>query len=215
MRLKLISCDIFEREVKAAAARSNNHIEFEFLSKSPHQLSDSDKVEYVQAAVDRAPRTTFHAVLLLTGSCKDGMAGLRAGSIPLVLPRARDCISLVLRPPATKPSQPLAQAHQAMAGSLRSRHVPGRNVRDHGPTWSLPQPPKLEEARKPALLGHTWKWRQQFGRPVARSSRRQTSSVLELLVNGYWNYTDFLVVAPRWRVVINDEGTLAAEECTS
>lgn len=210
MRLKLISCDIFEREVKAAAARSNNHIEFEFLSKAPHQLSDCDKVESVQAAINRAPRTKFHAVLLLTGSCKDGLGGLRARSIPLVLPRARDCISLVLQRPAPKPHRPLEQVHKATVGSVRSRRVSGR-----GQTWSPPAPPKLEGARMPALPGQTWTWRQQFGPSVARSSGRQTCSVLELLVNGYWNYTDFLVVAPRWRVVINDEGTLAAEECTS
>jgi hypothetical protein len=34
-----------------------------------------------------------------------------------------------------------------------------------------------------------------------------------MLVDGYWNYKDFLVVPQGWRVVVtDDDGTIAAEK---
>jgi hypothetical protein len=36
------------------------------------------------------------------------------------------------------------------------------------------------------------------------------------LVEGYWNYADFLVVPPGWHVVVQDpQGTIAAQELGS
>jgi hypothetical protein len=63
-------------------------------------------------------------------------------------------------------------------------------------------------------------WRQSFARKpasVARNGRKSAAipgqSLLEMLLGGYWNHTDFLVVAPGWRIVVNhDEGTINSEE---
>lgn len=216
MRLKLISCDIFEREVKAAAARSSNQIELEFLPKALHQLSDREKVRSLQGLICRAHRRKFHAVLLVTGSCKEGLAGLRAGSIPLVVPRAKDCISLMLQRPKPALPRPLEQA-QAAVGSARSRQSPPQDGRTHAPVWAPPAPPRLDAIRMPFPV-ETWNWRERF-RPLSSPDncpgecrRNQTCSTLELLVNGYWNYTEFLVVAPRWRVIIGQDGAISAKE---
>ena len=54
MRLKLISCEIFYREVCAAVARSVNQVDVEFLPKG---LGDAIKAALVDRPDDSAPIT--------------------------------------------------------------------------------------------------------------------------------------------------------------
>lgn len=96
MRLKLIACEIFYRELCAAVARSINQVDVEFLPKGLHDIGQagmSAKLREVLAAVDESK---YDAVLLGYALCSNGLVGLKAGKIPLVLPRAHDCISLFL-----------------------------------------------------------------------------------------------------------------------
>jgi hypothetical protein len=96
MRLKLISCEIFYREMCAAVARSHNPVDLEFLSKGLHDIGSAKMLRRVQEAVDRVDTSKYAAVLLGYGLCNNGLAGLTARAIPLVVPRAHDCITLFL-----------------------------------------------------------------------------------------------------------------------
>lgn len=94
MLLKLISCEIFYREVCAAAARSPHTIDIEFLPKGLHDIGSVLMLERLQAVLDRVDGSRYQAVLFGYGLCNNGIAGLAARSIPLVVPRAHDCIAL-------------------------------------------------------------------------------------------------------------------------
>ena len=94
MRVKLISCEIFYREICAAVVRSPNTVDLEFLPKGLHDIGSTGMLERVQAAVDRVDESKYEAVLLGYGLCNNGVSGLVARSIPIVLPRAHDCITL-------------------------------------------------------------------------------------------------------------------------
>jgi hypothetical protein len=96
VRLKLIACEIFYREMCAAAARSVNQIDLEFLPKGLHDLGSAPMRERLQASVDQADGARYEAVLLGYALCGTGLAGLTARERPLVLPRAHDCITLFL-----------------------------------------------------------------------------------------------------------------------
>lgn len=96
MRLKLISCEIFHREFCAAVARSPNTVDIEFLTKGLHDIGSEGMLERLQAAVDGVVDSQYEAVLLGYGLCNNGLAGLTARQIPLVVPRAHDCITLFL-----------------------------------------------------------------------------------------------------------------------
>ena len=96
MRLKLIACEIFYRELCEAVARSINQVDVEFLPKGLHDIGQagvSARLGESLAAVDQAK---YEAVLLGYGLCSNGLVGLAARSIPLVVPRAHDCITLFL-----------------------------------------------------------------------------------------------------------------------
>jgi uncharacterized protein DUF1638 len=96
MRLKLISCEVLYREICAAVARSPNVVDVEFLPKGLHDIGAARMRERVQTALDQVDAARYEAVLFGYGLCNNGLAGLTARSLPLVLPRAHDCITLFL-----------------------------------------------------------------------------------------------------------------------
>lgn len=96
MRLKLISCEIFYREMCTAIARSPNTVDIEFLPKGLHDIGQAGMLERLQAVVERVDGSKYEAVALGYGLCNNGLVGLKAGVIPLVVPRGHDCITLFL-----------------------------------------------------------------------------------------------------------------------
>lgn len=96
MRLKLISCEILYREMCAVVARSPHQVDVEFLPKGLHDIGGAGMCERLQAAVDKVDASLYEAVLLGYALCGNGVAGLRARAIPIVLPRGHDCITLFL-----------------------------------------------------------------------------------------------------------------------
>ncbi len=96
MRLKLIACEVLYREFCAAVSRSPNQVDCEFLPKGLHDMGSAAMRERLQAVLDQADASKYEAVLLGYALCGNGLAGLTARSIPAVLPRAHDCITLFL-----------------------------------------------------------------------------------------------------------------------
>jgi len=93
---KLISCEIFHREMCLAVAKSTNTIDPEFLPKGLHDIGCENMLQRLQEAVDRVDASRYEAVLLGYALCSNGICGLQARSIPIVIPRAHDCITLFL-----------------------------------------------------------------------------------------------------------------------
>lgn len=96
MRLRLISCEIFYREMCWAVARSPNQVDLEFLPKGLHDQGAAVMRSQLQAAIDRVAPGRYEAVLLGYALCGNGLQGLQARALPLVAPRAHDCITLFL-----------------------------------------------------------------------------------------------------------------------
>ena len=96
MRLKLIACEVFYREMCAAVVRSPNVVDIEFLPQGLHDIGAAGMRARIQEALDRVQTTHFDAVALGYGLCNNGLAGLTARDVPLVLPKAHDCITLFL-----------------------------------------------------------------------------------------------------------------------
>ena len=94
MKLKLIACEILYRELCWAVARSPNRVDVEFLPKGLHDIGQermSGRLSEVLAGVDESH---YDAVLFGYALCSNGLVGLAARTVPLVIPRAHDCITL-------------------------------------------------------------------------------------------------------------------------
>lgn len=243
MHLRLISCEMFHREVELVASRSINRVEIDLLPKALHQLTRHEIQRGLQSLIDASDRPEFHAVLLACGTCQQTLTGLRARSVPLVLPRTRDCLSLLMdasKPPEkSRPIQTLlhARSHAKSSATMPDRCQPARK---HG-FWVVPvRPESAPSALNPELARGSWDWRKRFGRQEHNScrhaparpacpSRRLTRaparlerleparahlSLLQMLVDGYWSYDRFLVIPAGWRVAAAHGGIGAEEVCS-
>ncbi|HAK44918.1 MAG TPA: hydantoinase/oxoprolinase [Spirochaeta sp.] len=99
--LKIIACGVLEEEIEAAAARHNISISAEYLTAGLHDEPDRLRAE-LQSAVKRtsdevvAGKADYDAIVIGYGLCGRGTVGIKAGIIPLIMPRVHDCIALFL-----------------------------------------------------------------------------------------------------------------------
>jgi len=94
MKFKLISCEIFFREIEFLLEQSPHQIDVEFLQKGLHDIQPEEMTKRIQAQIDAASEQDYDAILLGYGLCNNGLEGIVARNIQLVLPRAHDCITL-------------------------------------------------------------------------------------------------------------------------
>jgi hypothetical protein len=94
LRLKLIACEILYRELCAAVARSTNQVDAQFLTKGLHDIGQAGMSSRLAEELAQVDESRYDAVLLGYALCSNGLVGLGARSVPLVIPRGHDCITL-------------------------------------------------------------------------------------------------------------------------
>ena len=95
MRLKVIACEVLFREICLCAAHSQNIISTEFLIRGLHDNPDTLRSE-VQKKIDETDEGQYDAILLGYALCSNGIVGIQARGIPLVAPKAHDCVTLFM-----------------------------------------------------------------------------------------------------------------------
>ena len=93
MKLYAIACEVITRECFRAAANSPHVVTLSIQEFGLHERPD-DLRAALQAEIDQA--TGYDYVLLGYGLCSRGTADLVARETPVVIPRAHDCIALLL-----------------------------------------------------------------------------------------------------------------------
>lgn len=94
-RLKCISCEVLSRPVYRYASETPHIVTVEIIEKALHNRPDRLR-ELLQERINASSGPAFDAVILAYGLCGKAVEGLQAGAIPLVIPRAHDCITLFL-----------------------------------------------------------------------------------------------------------------------
>lgn len=95
MKIKCIACEALARLVYRAAGASPHIVDIDMLKLGLH-ANPADLRARLQASVDAAGDGEYDAVVMAYGLCGKATAGIRAGQVPLVIPRAHDCITLFL-----------------------------------------------------------------------------------------------------------------------
>ncbi len=106
LKIKVIACDVLNREISILAAQSPHYIDVQYLPQGLHNTPDQLREEVMKVIQkteeDGYPyqyfgeNTGFDFIVLMYGLCSNGLAGIYAIKTPLVLPRAHDCITLLL-----------------------------------------------------------------------------------------------------------------------
>jgi hypothetical protein len=95
MRLKCIGCDALARLIYLSAAYSPHLVDVEIFRLGLHR-QPADLQTRLQAAIDASTGQGYDAVVMVYGLCGRATAGVIARDIPVVVPRAHDCITLFL-----------------------------------------------------------------------------------------------------------------------
>ena len=105
LKLKILACDVLRREVSWLASLSPCYVDVTFLSQGLHATPDKLRVlldEEIEKANEGIPyerfgeKNYYDYIILGYGLCDNGIAKLTSSRSPLVVPRAHDCITLLL-----------------------------------------------------------------------------------------------------------------------
>lgn len=94
--LMLIACRVFERELELLARTAKTDLQIHYIEIGLHERPSRELGRALQLAVNTVPEEDFDAVGLGYGLCNRGIVGLRAHGLPLVIPRAHDCLGMLL-----------------------------------------------------------------------------------------------------------------------
>ena len=98
----IIGCQVFWREFSYFASKSPNMYSYSFLKQclhnSPDILRDSvqKKIDEISADVDDEGKHRYDIIILGYGLCSKSIENIVALDIPVIIPRAHDCITLFL-----------------------------------------------------------------------------------------------------------------------
>jgi hypothetical protein len=96
MRIKAISCEVIYRELCYAAARSPHQVDVQFLPKGLHDQGCGGMRLRLQSEIDKTDVTRHEAIVLGYALCGNGTVGLTSRRVPIIIPRAHDCITLLM-----------------------------------------------------------------------------------------------------------------------
>ena len=92
-RVALVACPAVVRELADDRRAALNAVELDVaLHRTPQRLTAALQEAIAQVEADPA----IDAVVLGYGLCSNAVLGLRAGRLPLIVPRVDDCVALVL-----------------------------------------------------------------------------------------------------------------------
>ena len=108
MQIKCIGCDVLARAIYWSAAQSPHVVDVQLLERGLHNTPAVLRGR-LQGQIDTAASQGYDAIVLAYGLCGQATAGLVARGVPLVIPRAHDCITLFLGSRARYNEQFLSQ----------------------------------------------------------------------------------------------------------
>lgn len=238
MQYFLIACDIFVREVSYIIATSPNTINVKFLEKGLHERPDFLR-NILQQEIERASQSEYDydAILLAYALCGNSTKGLIAKDLPIVIPKAHDCITLFLgsrlkyleefnNHPGTYYYTPSAVERGSAVGSETNENLE-RKYREYVTKYGEENAQYLMEIEEGWLKHYNYAASVDFElfrflnyhdkvKEIAQKKSLQYREIegnlnlLKKLLNGDWNHDEFLVLQPGQKVeVTNDDSIIA------
>lgn len=97
MKLKVIACKVLTRELYYLAYKSHNIIDIYWLKQALHNEPEKLRRTLQKAIYDiEAEDESYDAICLGYGLCSNGIVGIKSEKYSLIVPRAHDCITLLL-----------------------------------------------------------------------------------------------------------------------
>ncbi len=217
MKYRLIACKALKPEIELCRTQSPHQIDIVWMEQGLHNTPDQLRIELQEKLSTAAP--SCQAVLLGYGLCGNGILGLSC-PLPLVVPRAHDCITLLLG--SHRRHEEYTAKHPGSyffsAGWIEESRMPGR---DYDRRLLEEYTAKYGPDNADYLLEVEQSWRKQYkqavfidwGLPDNEKYIRFTKdtaaylgweynqitgdpALLQRLLNGCWQEEDCLILPP-------------------
>lgn len=229
----VLACDVFADEIarlQADAGVCLHSVTWLEMGLHDHPLRLRQAVQDAIAAIEAD--TSVETILLAYGICGQGLLGVCAGRCPLVLPRAADCVAVLLGGDARREALLKDDPHTYFysPGWVRGKRVPGPDREAHiraqyaerhdpGTIEDLVEADRETFApyRTACYVDITGDAKAEaYSRRCAEclgwEFRRETGDprMLRALLTGLWDERDFLLVPPRMRIAMGPDLVLRA-----
>ena len=96
MKIKVIACEVIRKELDILLSEHReNEISVCYMTKELHERGKEYMATEIQKEIDKVSVSEFDAIALVFGLCNNGVVNL-CGELPIVIPRAHDCITLFM-----------------------------------------------------------------------------------------------------------------------
>ncbi len=123
----LLACDVFADELVALGGESPPWRALTFLEMGLHDHPDQLRQQVQSSIAELEATPGISRIVLAYGLCGNGLLGVRAGRVPLVIPRAHDCIAMLLGSAARRQAlmRDVPGGYFYSPGWIRGGRVPG------------------------------------------------------------------------------------------
>ncbi|MGI6384736.1 MAG: DUF1638 domain-containing protein [bacterium] len=240
LKLKVIACGVLARELYHLAAVARNIIDIQLLPQGLHNEPDKLR-QRLQQRIDAVLEEgmDYDAILLGYGLCSNGLAGITARNIPLIVPRGHDCITILLG--SKEAYKDYFDAHGGVywysPGWIERSLPPGKEryertlqqyIERYGEDNALYLMETENNWHKEYSLATYIDWEMPDSEEYKGYTRECAAylgwgydeftgdeGLLQRLLNGDWNNDDFLTVPPESMIVpnVNSPEIIACKLC--